>query len=39
MQTTTDPFISILFIILAAMGVFALLLTMGYMIYGEEDEE
>ena len=39
MQATTDPFISILFILLAAMGIFALLLTMGYMIYGEEDEE
>ena len=39
MQTPTDPFLSILYIILAAMGIFALLLTMGYMIYGEEDEE
>jgi hypothetical protein len=36
---TIDPFISILFILLAAMGIFALLLTMGYMIYGEEEEE
>jgi len=34
-----DTFTSILFIILAAMGIFALLLTMGYMIYGEEEEE
>lgn len=36
---TVDTFISILFILLAAMGIFALLLTMGYMIYGEEEEE
>jgi hypothetical protein len=36
---TIDTFISILFILLAAMGIFALLLTMGYMIYGEEEEE
>jgi len=34
-----DTFTSILFIILAAMGIFALLISMGYMIYGEEDEE
>ena len=34
-----DTFTSVLFIILAAMGIFALLLTMGYMIYGEEEEE
>jgi hypothetical protein len=37
MQANT--FTTVLFIILAAMGVFALLITMGYMIYGEEDEE
>jgi hypothetical protein len=34
-----QTFISILFILLAAMGILALLLTMGYMIYGEEEEE
>jgi len=34
-----EAFTSVLFIILAAMGIFALLLTMGYMIYGEEEEE
>ncbi len=34
-----DTFVSVLFILLAAMGIFALLLTMGYMVYGEEDEE
>jgi hypothetical protein len=36
---TVDTFISILFILLAAMGILAILLTMGYMVYGEEDEE
>jgi hypothetical protein len=34
-----DTFAPVLFIILAAMGIFVLLLTMGYMIYGEEEEE
>jgi hypothetical protein len=34
-----NTFISILFILLAAMGIVALLLTMGYMVYGEEEEE
>jgi len=34
-----NTFISILFIVLAAMGILALLLTMGYMVYGEEEEE
>jgi hypothetical protein len=34
-----QTFISILFILLAAMGILALLLTMGYMVYGEEEEE
>jgi hypothetical protein len=34
-----QTFISILLIILATMGILALLLTMGYMIYGEEEEE
>jgi hypothetical protein len=37
MQAETST--TILFIVLAAMGIFALLLTMGYMIYGEEEEE
>jgi len=32
-------FTSILMILLAAMGIFAILLTMGYMVYGEEDED
>ena len=38
MQTveTTE---AIIFIILAAMGIIALLLTMGYMVYGEEEED
>jgi TM2 domain-containing membrane protein YozV len=36
---TIDTFISILFILLSAMGIFALLLTMGYMVWGEEEEE
>jgi hypothetical protein len=36
---TIQTFISILFILLAAMGILALLLTMGYMVYGEEEEE
>jgi hypothetical protein len=31
--------IDILYIILAAMGIVAILLTLGYMVYGEEDEE
>jgi hypothetical protein len=34
-----DTFVSILFILLAAMGILALLLTMGYMVYGEEEED
>jgi hypothetical protein len=34
-----NTLISILFILLAAMGIIALLLTMGYMVYGEEEEE
>jgi len=34
-----NTLISILFILLAAMGILALLLTMGYMVYGEEEEE
>jgi hypothetical protein len=36
---TVDTFISILFILLAAMGIIAVLLSMGYMVYGEEEEE
>jgi ABC-type lipoprotein release transport system permease subunit len=31
--------IAILFILLIALGIIALLLTMGYMVYGEEEEE
>ncbi len=34
-----ETFNSILFIMLAAMGIIALLLTMGYMVYGEEEED
>jgi hypothetical protein len=34
-----ETYISILFILLAAMGIIALLLTMGYMVYGDEEEE
>lgn len=29
----------ILFIIMAALGIIAIFLTMGYMVYGEEEEE
>jgi len=29
----------IIFIILAAMGIIALLLAMGYMVYGEQEED
>jgi len=36
---TIETFTSILFIMLTAMGIIAILLTMGYMIYGEEEEE
>jgi TM2 domain-containing membrane protein YozV len=32
-------FTAIVFILLAAMGILAILLTMGYMVYGEEEEE
>jgi hypothetical protein len=31
--------IDILYIVLAALGILALLLTMGYMVYGEEEED
>jgi hypothetical protein len=34
-----DTFTSILFIMLTAMGIIAILLTMGYMVYGEEEED
>jgi hypothetical protein len=34
-----ETFTSIYFILLMAMGILAVLLTMGYMIYGEEEEE
>ncbi|MDH4213246.1 MAG: hypothetical protein ACFFCT_07330 [Candidatus Odinarchaeota archaeon] len=36
---TIENFIAILFILLAAMGILAILLTMGYMVYGGEEEE
>jgi len=36
---TIDAFTGILFILLSAMGIIALLLTMGYMVYGEEEED
>jgi len=36
---TIDNFIAILFILLAAMGILAILLTMGYMVYGGEEED
>jgi len=40
MQTIDlDTFTSILFIMLAAMGIIAILITMGYMVYGEEEED
>ncbi len=34
-----ETFTSILFIVLAAMGILAILITMGYMVYGEEEED
>ena len=34
-----ETFTAILFIVLAAMGIIAILITMGYMVYGEEEEE
>jgi len=34
-----DTFVSVLFIVLAAMGILAILLTMGYMVYGGEEED
>jgi len=34
-----DTFINILFIVLAGLGILAILLTMGYMVYGGEEEE
>jgi len=36
---TIDTFIAVLFILLAAMGIFAILLTMGHMVYGGEEED
>ena len=38
-STDIETFTSILFILLAAMGILAILLTMGYMVYGEEEED
>jgi hypothetical protein len=34
-----ETYIAVLFILLIAMGIIALLLTMGYMVYGDEEEE
>ena len=34
-----DTFVSVLLIVLAALGILAILLTMGYMVYGGEEEE
>ena len=34
-----DTLTSIIFIVLSAMGILAIMLTMGYMVYGEEEEE
>ncbi len=34
-----ETFTSIIFIVLTTMGIAAILLTMGYMVYGEEEEE
>jgi len=34
-----ETFTAIFFILLSAMGVIAILLTMGYMVYGEEEED
>ncbi len=34
-----DTFTSIIFIVLSAMGIIAIMLTMGYMVYGEDEEE
>jgi hypothetical protein len=34
-----ETFTSILFIMITAMGILAILLTMGYMVYGEEEED
>jgi len=36
---SVDLINSILFIVMSALGILALLLTMGYMVYGEEEEE
>ena len=34
-----DTVTSIIFIVLSAMGIIAIMLTMGYMVYGEDEEE
>jgi hypothetical protein len=36
---TIDTLNIVLLIVFAAMGIFALLLTMGYMVYGGEEED
>ena len=38
MQTTQSPEETILFIVLAFLGILAILLTFAYMIYGEVEE-
>jgi hypothetical protein len=38
MQTTMSPEEIILFLSLAALGIAAVLLTFGYMVYGQEEE-
>jgi hypothetical protein len=38
-SSDVTTFTAIFFILLSAMGVLALLLTMGYMVYGEEEED
>jgi hypothetical protein len=36
---TIQNFVAILFIIIAALGILAILLTMGNMVYGGEEED
>jgi hypothetical protein len=38
LQTTQSPEETILFILIAFLGILAVLLTFGYMIYGEVEE-
>jgi hypothetical protein len=39
MQIDVNVLNTILFLVMSALGIIALLLSMGYMIYGEEEEE